>query len=159
MSRTKRRLIFYAITGAFIVIAWELPNVVHFSYVVDPSQTPPPSEEWQLNALLELNHLLTTLSTGLLAAIGFILIRGRKPRAGIQLWPALASTFFVFLSMFFGYQLYQSLLWMLAQPPALFSLYNPNILYPRQAQFYSFLVGVFFFSDFMIQYLYQKERT
>jgi hypothetical protein len=109
----------------------------------------------QLDALLEMNRLLTTLSTTLLAAVGFLIIKERKPRIRQELWAALASAVCIGLSLFFGYLVYLGILWMLGE--SFFDLTNPHILWARQAHFYAFLLGVVFFADFAFHYVREED--
>jgi hypothetical protein len=110
----------------------------------------------QLDALLDMNRLLTTLGTTLLAATGFILMNGSKRRVHRELWAALASGVCVAFSLYFGYLVYLGILWMLREH--FFNLSNPHILWPRQAHFYAFLLGVVFFADFAFHYLLEEDE-
>jgi hypothetical protein len=111
----------------------------------------------QLDAFLEMNRLLITLGTALLGATGFLLVNGHKMEAGSRaLWTAFLSAVCVGLSVFFGYLVYLSVLWMLESQ--FFDLNNPRVLWPRQAHFYSFLLGVVFFTDFAFHQLREEQE-
>jgi len=105
------------------------------------------SQAKQLDAFLEMNRLVTTLGTGLLGAIGFLLANGRNAGSPArELWAAIASAICVGVSLLSGYVVYQSILWMLES--GFFNLNNPEILWVHHAHFYSFLLGVVFFAEF-----------
>jgi uncharacterized membrane protein YozB (DUF420 family) len=157
MKKTPKtaRLTFYVAAVAFVLIVALLQTHLTGKYADPLVNSLSPVEEKQLDALLEMNRLLTTLSTTLLAAMGFLLIREHKPRAHLELWTALASGICVFLSLFFGYLVYLGILWMLGEH--FFNLTNPHILWARQAHFYTFLLGVVFFADFAFHYVRQED--
>ena len=110
----------------------------------------------QLDALMDMNNLVTTLGTGLLGALGFLLINGRKvTRWSAAKWLALASAGCAALSLLFGYVAYLALIDMLRNQ--IFDLNLPTIVWVRQAQFYSFLLAVALFGDFAFQTLHMED--
>ena len=105
-----------------------------------------------------MNNLITTLGTGLLGALGFLLMNGRKSVhwSGAK-WLALASAVCVAFSLLFGYVAYLALIDMLRSE--IFDLDLPAILWVRQAQFYSFLLAVVLFGDFAFQALHGEDKN
>jgi len=113
-------------------------------------------QQSQLSALLDMNNLVTTLCTGLLGALGFLLINGRKvSRWSPAKWMALTSAGCAALSLLFGYVAYLALIDMLGRE--MFDVDLPAILWVRQAQFYSFLLAVALFGDFAFQTLHMED--
>jgi len=92
--------------------------------------------------------LLTSLATGLLAAMGWFLTK--SPKQGDRardLWPAVAGALCACLSIIFGYVGAENLEWALEN--AIGTLELPKLQWPRWLQFYTLLLGVFFFADFV----------
>ena len=112
-----------------------------------PGSSSPQSEQWEL---------LTTLCTGLLGALGFFWIHGRKGRWTGAKWLALASAACAVLSLVFGYMVYLALLDMLRGQ--MFDLAMPA-MWVRYAQFYCFLLAVMLFGDFAFQNLYVEDEN
>ncbi len=117
-------------------------------------------QQRQLDAYLEVNRLLTTLGTTLLGALGFLLFGQQKAGAWTRhRWAAFLGTFFVAVSIFFGYVAYSFVLQQLqnlVQPfelnPAL-DLTSSSPHWAQQAHFYTFLAGVVFLADFVFHNL------
>jgi len=115
-------------------------------------------QEKQLAAFLQMNQLLISLSTALLGALGFLLVNTHKAGSSArQLSPAFASAVFVGLSIYYGYHAYQDVVIMLQLPYPTFNLNGNLIVWDRNAHFYSFLLGVFFFADFALQRLTTED--
>jgi hypothetical protein len=118
---------------------------------------PPPDDAAALSkaedAYAAVGNLLTTLATGLLAALGLFLTSAQKQRdlAG-ELWPAALSALCVCLSIYFGYISSQNVGWAIEYSIPTLDL--PKIQWPRELQFYALLLGVFFFADFV-----RRDRT
>ena len=92
-------------------------------------------------------NLLTTLATGLFAAFGVFLTRTPKHRLSTgQVWLAGLSVFFIFLSLYFGFIGSQNLIWAIEYSVG---LELAKLQWPRQLQFYSLIVAVFLFADFV----------
>lgn len=152
-STTSRALIFrIALYGGALVLIlalWKVQRLISQNFfepaVTDASFV----DNSQLSALLDQNSLLTTLSTGLLGALGFFLIRGRNAsRWTGAMWFAFASAGCAVLSLLFGYMVYLALLDMLRNQ--IFDLGLPA-MWVRYAQFYCFLLSVMLFGDFAFQ--------
>jgi hypothetical protein len=109
-------------------------------------------QEKQLEAFLNMNGLLITLATALLGAIGFLMGRGRKPT---HLWAGFGSAICAMLSLYFGYQAYQDLLFMFQHNT--FDLLTTLIERDRHAHFYTLLLGVVLFADFAFHELSQED--
>jgi hypothetical protein len=161
MTKTARRAIifrfvFYVVAAVFIfsVVALQRSIGVGIEPVVG---SPSPGQQRELDALLEMNHLITTLCTGLLGGLGFLLVNGRKSRRrSVTLWAAFGSAVCVGCSLFFGYVLYLAIISMLQF--GFFNLNNPQILWARQAHFYSFLLAVVLFGDFAFHNLSGEDQ-
>lgn len=110
----------------------------------------------QLDAYLELNRLLTTLGTTLLGAVFFLMFNSKfvwKCRA----WAAILGTLSISVSIFFSYIAYLFFIASLGDgtPDVTGSL--PH--WAQQAHFYTFLLGVVFFADFIFHNLPQQNLT
>jgi hypothetical protein len=103
----------------------------------------------QLDIWEETNKLLITLATLTAGAIGgFVLSRDKAfPRSISHRRRAAASWIFCALSLYFGYLSYNEATWMLSL--GVFNSYNPRLWWPTQAQFWSFLISVIIFADFI----------
>jgi hypothetical protein len=110
----------------------------------------------QLNALYNIDNLVTSLATAVLGGIGFFLVDGRKvKRWSAAMWVAIASAGCAAFSLYLGYVVYLALLDMLKN-----EIFNPDlpaILWARQAQFYFFLLAVALFGDFAFQALNTED--
>lgn len=150
------RLLFYMGATAFILVVWQYQKHFSGSWIEPLVTSISPAQEKELDALLEMNRLITTLGTGLLGAMGFILVNGHKEHRGTgAFWAAFASAVCVGLSIFFGYVVYLGIIAMLQNQ--FFDLDNPGIWWARQAHFYTFLLGVVLFGDFAFQILHSEE--
>src|SRR5579863_940298 len=151
------RVVFYVAAIGFILAVWQFQARMSGTFI-EPLVTSLNSlQERELDALLELNGLITTLGTGLLGALGFVLINGgsHNLRPGSK-WLAVGSAICVALSLFFGYVVYLGIISMLEN--TIFDLDIPPIFWARQAHFYSFLLAVVLFGDFAFHTL-QAEGT
>lgn len=113
-------------------------------------------QEKQLDAFLNMNSLLTTLGTALLGAVGFLMVRGRKTSSPTHLWAGFGSAICAMLSLYFGYQAYQDILYMF-QYGTFDLLTNTVIEQDRHAHFYTLLLGVVLFADFAFHELSQED--
>lgn len=99
-----------------------------------------PRHERELDLFVEQSTLITTLATGVFAAIGAILLNSPKRgfRAGER--TAFAATVALAgLSLYFGYSAYEEAMWMLRVNT--FNLASPPVLWSRRLQFYTFLAS------------------
>jgi hypothetical protein len=152
MTRTTKRailfrLVFYMGATGFVLAVWQYQQHITGNWIEPLVSNLNTAQEKELDALLEMNRLITTLGTGLLGAIGFLLINVRRANRGsVALWAACASAVCVGLSLFFGYVVYLGIIAMLQNQ--FFDLDIRPILWARQAHFYTFLLGVVLFGDF-----------
>jgi hypothetical protein len=112
-------------------------------------------QEKQLDAFLNMNSLLITLGTALLGAVGFLMVRERKTPSPTHLWAGFGSAICAMLSLYFGYQAYQDLLFMFQN--STFDLLTTLIERDRHAHFYTLLLGVVLFADFAFHELGQED--
>jgi hypothetical protein len=92
--------------------------------------------------------LLTGLATGLLAAMGWFFVNRLKQRYPARdLWPAIAGALCACLSIYFGYISSQNIQWLIESSIGTLDL--PKIQLPRQLQFFTVLLSVLFFADFV----------
>jgi len=94
--------------------------------------------------------LLTTLATALLGALGYLLMNERQAKPGLQRSvPVMAviSAAFAVVSIYFGYRCDSNALWYVSE--GAFTPNAPPLVWPKIAQFFSLLLAVFFFADFV----------
>jgi len=109
-------------------------------------------QQKELDAFVSMNNLVTSLGTGLLGALFFLVFSWRKAHfAERELLPAFLSAICVSVSLFYGYQAYQDLLLMLEN--GTFDLTGDVISWDRHAHFYMFGLGVLLFADFAFREL------
>jgi hypothetical protein len=159
-NATKRatafRLVFYLGATAFILAVWQYQKHIPGNWIEPLTPSLSAGQGRELDALLEMNRLITTLGTGLLAAIGFLLVNVRRANRGSEaLWAACCSAICVGLSLFFGYVVYLGIISMLQNQ--YFDLDVGPILWARQAHFYTFLLGVVLFGDFAFHNLHVED--
>jgi len=151
------RIGYYIGAAAIAVLAWQAQRYTSGQQIFESQvDSLTQLQEQQLQAFLDMNRLLTTLGTTMLGALGFLLASGSKGKSGSSVrWSALASGAFAGLSVFFGYIASEGIIYMLRNQ--FFDLEAPVILWPHTAHFYALLLSVFFFSDFAIHDLNNKE--
>jgi hypothetical protein len=160
INSSQHLLRFYLSTCVVFVIfvVFEVLYVSKVSFVEDEISALSPLQEKQLEVVLEMNHLLTTLATASLGAMGAFLIYRYKPTdrlPGHQLWRANGSCALAGLSLFCGYLSYDKLVWMLGNQ--FFNPSNPRILWLNRIQFWAFALSVFFAADFVFRALGKNE--
>ena len=103
----------------------------------------------QLDFWSEMNKLLITLATVTIGAVGGFMLQHTKTSGLPQpvMRRAAASWIFCALSIYFGYLSYHEASWMLSL--GTFSANNPLIWWPSRAQFWTFLISVILFADFV----------
>jgi hypothetical protein len=151
---------FYATALAVVMVfaAFEALYVAKVSFAEEEIGALSPLQDKQLGIFVEMNHLLSTLATASLAAMGAFLFHRYKasdPLPLYQLWRAIGSCVFSGLSLYCGYLSYDKVVWMLDQK--FFNLFNPRILWPGRIQFWAFVVSVFFIADFIFGALRKEE--
>jgi len=150
------RLAFYVGATGLILAVWQFQKHMSGNFIEPLVTTLNSTQEKELDALLEMNRLITTLDTGLLGATGFLLINRRRAfRWPVILWTAFGSAVCVALSVFFGYVVYLGVIAMLQND--IFDLDIPPLFWARQAHFYTFLLAVVLFGDFAFQTLHVED--
>ncbi|HUK16051.1 MAG TPA: hypothetical protein VLW65_06530 [Bryobacteraceae bacterium] len=144
---------FYAGLIVLAVAVWLLTEYINNkAYTIPPPDDPAALSKAE-DAYAAVGNLLTTLATGLLAALGLFLTSTPKQRdRERELWPATLSALCVCLSVYFGYISSQNVGWAIEYSIPTLDL--PKIQWPRELQFYAILLGVFFFADFV-----RRDRT
>jgi hypothetical protein len=129
------------------------PNTIFFS---SSSGAPSQWQQMGVQAVSETNSLLTTLATGLLAALGLLLNNpGRNRAKPRHLWSAFLCAVGAGLSLYFGYVSHLHLLWMIKNDT--FDPYSIVYILPSHFQFYTLLAGAFFFADFAVHDLNEEN--
>jgi hypothetical protein len=156
MNTTKRvvgrteiaNLGFYVVLIALGIVVWRLTQYIdNLPYSVAAPDDPAALSKAQ-DAYASVGNLLTSLATGLLAALGLFLTSAPKQRnPARELWPATLSALCVCLSVYFGYISSQNVGWAIEYSIPTLDL--PKIQWPRELQVYAILLGVFFFADFV----------
>jgi hypothetical protein len=114
-----------------------------------------PMREKAVEAFMGMNQLITTLSTTLLGAMGFLLFSGRTANYWSRaLWAAIAGAISVGLSLFYGYVAYLQVISMLEDDN--FNAYSPQLQRAQYAHFYLFLIGVVLFALFVYQNMQKR---
>ena len=159
-TTVKARVALYI--GAFVVITLVFWILGYFTplnpaSVFGISQLAP-IQKLELDAYQEMNGLITTFTTGLLAGMGYILTSGKKINRSPETKSlALGSAAFAALSLFLGYFVYQVLVGQLDDQT--FNLNVPLLLYPSIGHFYSFLLAVVFFGEFAFRAFFTEDRN
>jgi len=159
-SKTSRAMIFRIVcylSGILFILAVAQVQKQLGANLLEPQVSSlSAANQAQLDALYDLDNLVTTLATALLGGLGFFLVNGRKIRRwSAAMWLAVASAGCAALSLFLGYVLYLALLDMLKN-----EMFDPDmatIMWVRVAQFYSFLLAVVLFGDFAFQTLNAED--
>ena len=150
MAREYRFLgIFLLASTLTCLVVWALQNHMYSigqGYIEAQETMLTELQDRELSAYLDMNRLLTTLSTTVLGAIGFILNSRKSRPAAFVPWLALGSALFVGISIYCGYEAHEDILWMLEGQ--FFDLNNPQMFWSRVAAFYSFLLGAALFLAF-----------
>jgi len=164
MNHSKRRVtrstvvsgVFYAGIVLLAAVMWKYTGYINSQpYIIAPPSDPLALSKAQ-DAYASVNNLLTTLGTGLLAALGLFVTRGDKRRAiGPRIWLAVLSAVCVCVSLYWGYISSQNVEW--AIETSIGSLELDMFQVPRQQQFHAMLLGVFFFADFVRRDLVQTD--
>jgi hypothetical protein len=156
------RLGFYFATVALVGVVWiarRHMDAAAFGGIIFSSSSTSDPNQWQqmgLQAISEMNTLLTTLATALLGALGLLLSSGARNRPRTRhLWSAFISALMVGVSIYFGYVGHLHVLWMIKNEN-----FDPNSLVyilPSYSQFYALLIAVFFFADFAVHDLIEEK--
>ncbi|HEV3331352.1 MAG TPA: hypothetical protein VG096_10245 [Bryobacteraceae bacterium] len=103
----------------------------------------------QLDLWSEMNKLLIAFATVTIGAIGGFMVNRDKthPLSPPHLRRAAMSWFFCALSLYFGYLSYQQATQMLKH--GVFDPFTARLWWPARGQFWSFLVSIILFGDFI----------
>ncbi|HTR47290.1 MAG TPA: hypothetical protein VMM16_07910 [Verrucomicrobiae bacterium] len=149
-----RRTLFYVGTIVVAVVAWRMrlwltsgevgpPGGIYSFGDTDTAQSK------GFDIATTMIGLLTTLGTALLGAIGFLLNGSSqmqlRPRHLVAVFLSAAC---VGVSLYYGYAGYLSMLFM--ADAGKFDPYMKSFQAADHAQFYSLLIAVFFFADFVV---------
>jgi hypothetical protein len=108
-----------------------------------------PLQEKEFQLFLEMNHLLVTLATLAVGAIGaFIFNRYKSSKpSSYQTVLAVASWALAGFSLFAGYLAYGKVIWMLQNK--FFDLSTPLVAWPNHLQFWFLIASLFFLACFL----------
>ena len=139
---------FYMVCMVVALSMWGLSSYINgLQYVLAPSDDPAALSKAQ-DAYAAMNNLLTTLATGLLAAMGwFVTSKPDRRYSARTFWPAIVSALCVCISLYWGYISSQNVEWAIEHSIGAMDL--EKIQLPRQLQFLTILLGVVFFADFV----------
>jgi len=143
---------FYVVLALVIVLLHFLDAVFLRIPLVVPQPEKEVAREFKTKGLemwAEMNKLLIGIATVTIGAVGgFMLNRDKTaPLSPPQMRRAAASWLFCALSIYFGYLSYQQASWMLN-----YGIFDPlcaRLWWPARAQFWSYLVSVTLFADFI----------
>jgi len=148
--------------GCIVLVAtmWGLTsyvNSLHDYAVLQPGDPGADALSKAESSFAALTNLLTSLATGLLAGLGWFLTSGPKQRDSVQqFWPAAISALCGCVSLFWGYIASQNVEFV--NEISVSSLDTGLLQWPRKLQFYSLLLGVFFFFEFVRRDLTREDR-
>jgi hypothetical protein len=109
-------------------------------------------EKKSIDALLDVNQLVTTLGTALLGGVFYLLFESRRGFAWIQRkWAVVVGVLLVSVSIYYGYVAENFVIWTLTygNPPFM----GPICTSAEHIHFYTFLLSVIFFADFIFHNL------
>jgi hypothetical protein len=111
-----------------------------------------------VDAYQVVNNLLTTLATGLLAGLGFLLFNlPRQKNSGQAFWWAALSGLCACVSLYWGYISSQNV--EAAIEGESLTLDLPSLQYPRQLEAASMMVGVILAGHFVMRTLINMNTT
>lgn len=143
---------FYVALAIAILVLHTIDSVI----VNMPVVLPEPDRELslalrqkQLDLWSEMNKLLIAVATLTIGAIGGMMVNRDKarPLSPPQLRRAVASWLFCALSLYFGYLSYQQGTRMLSH--GVFDPFTPRLWWPARGQFWTFLISIIIFGDFV----------
>jgi len=111
----------------------------------------------QVDLWSEMNKLLITFATLTVGAIGGFIVNRDKthPLKSPQLRQAALSWFFCVLSLYFGYLSYQQGTFLLKH--GVFDAFTPRLWWPARGQFWSYLICLILFGDFIYTLIRDRE--
>jgi hypothetical protein len=113
----------------------------------------------QVDIWAEMNKLLITLATAMAGALGAFMLNRDKtsPLSAEQMRRAAASWIFCAFSLYFGYLSYSEATLILSH--GVFNSYTPRLWWPMEAQFWTFLISVILFADFIYGSIQDKHKV
>lgn len=140
-------LIVGAVIAALILLQQFYINPALYHSPVITSLSPLQDKQFQL--FVEMNHLLVTLATLSVGAIGaFIFNRYKSSKPSTyQIGLAVLSWVLAGLSLFSGYVAYEKVIWMLQN--SFFDLSTPLVAWPNRLQFWFLTASLFFLACFL----------
>jgi len=139
---------FYIGLIVLAIVVWQLTHYINSRPYFVAAAGDQSALSKALDSYAGVGNLLTTLATGLLAAMGWLLTsRPKKSSPERGLWPATAGAVCACLSIYFGYISSQNAQWAIEN--SIPTLDIDKMQWPRQLQFLALLLGVFFFADFV----------
>lgn len=162
MSKTSRAIIvrcaFYLLAALLVTALWQ--NVTNFqpkNWFQPTTASLSSFQKSEVSAYLGMNHLITTLTTGVLAGMGYILTSGAKVnRSSGTKWLALGTALCAAVSLFLGFLAYEVLMGQMDD--GYIDLNLPLFYLPSLAHFFSFLLAVVLFGDFAFHVFFSGDR-
>jgi hypothetical protein len=143
-------VLFYFVGGGVVYSMLKLTDWVNTHPYAAGTPDNEGSFEKAVDAYQNVNSLLTTLATGLLAALGFLLInRPGRPFSAWDFWWAATSALCACVSLYWGYVSSQNV--QVALEFQSLTLDLPTLQFPRQFQFYSVVLGVICLAHFAMR--------
>ena len=151
---------FYIVLTLVVIVLHEVDSVLYHMQLVEPQdpQLVAEFQKKQLDIWAEMNKLLIALATVTIGALGgFMLNReGHKRLQPRSLHRAAASWLFCALSLYLGYLSYQQATLMLSQ--GVFNPISPRVYWPARAQFWTYLISIVLFADFIYGSIRDQEE-
>lgn len=151
---------FYLLLAAVVIVLHFIDAVLIDLPMILPqadSRAVAEFQQKQVDMWAEMNKLLIAFATVTIGAIGgFMLHRDKAhPLLPPHLRRAAASWLFCALSLYFGYLSYQQATQLLKH--GVFDPFTPRLWWPARAQFWSFLVSIILFGDFIYTSIRDKH--
>jgi len=137
-------------------IVFQIPFV---EPVIDNKELVLEFQKRQLDIWGEMNKLLIALATATAGAVGGFML-GRDKVSTLppeQRRRAGTSWMFCAFSLYFGYLSYEETMVMLSH--GTFNSYNPRVWWPTRAQFWTFLISIIIFADFIYGSIRDKGKA
>ena len=151
-------LIFGIVTAVLLAVD-SLLGSMPFTAAMPGPQEMIEFQKKQIETWAEMNKLLIAMATATIGAVGAFLVNRDKAATltALQRRRAAASWLWSAASLYFGYLSYQQVTWMLGV--GFFDSHNSRLWWPSRAQFWSFLISVVIFADFVYGSVRDKEKA
>jgi hypothetical protein len=151
-------IVFYLLCVAMVFGMRRLTERINTEKYASITPDDPGSFVQAMDAYQQVINLLTTLATGLLAALGFLLInRPGQQYSAWDFWWAATSALFACVSLYWGYVSSQNV--QVALEAQSLTLDIPILQRPRQLQFSSMVLGVVCVAHFAMKTLIKMESA